>query len=163
MGSLLALYGSSSMQCSSILRWFSDIHFFLLGVLAPLLHNSWRVWEYLGTYGQNGSKPEIWPWGILIHALELKLRPFEVFPYVLYREAMHLQYFHVWCVLFRNMLKNGEWATCLHCMALLGVLCVGFRTFFFCLVCRLPCYIIIHGGVGSTWGHNLYTGRMDQN
>ena len=28
---------------------------------------------------------------ILIHALELKLRHFEVFPICLYREAMHLQ------------------------------------------------------------------------
>ena len=31
---------------------------------------------------QNGSKLEIWWKGILIHALELKLWPFELFPYV---------------------------------------------------------------------------------
>ena len=35
---------------------------------------------YMGT--QNGSKLEIRPERILIHALELKLRPFEVSPYV---------------------------------------------------------------------------------
>ena len=35
---------------------------------------------------QNGSKLEIWPERILIHALELKLRSLKVFPY----EAMHL-------------------------------------------------------------------------
>ena len=31
---------------------------------------------------QNGSKLEILTWGILIHALELKLWPFKVFTYV---------------------------------------------------------------------------------
>ena len=42
--------------------------------------NTWGRNFYMGT--QNGSKNEIWHEKILIHALELKLRPFEVSPYV---------------------------------------------------------------------------------
>ena len=42
--------------------------------------STWGDNFYMGT--QNGSKLEVWPWGILIHTLELKLRPFEVAPYV---------------------------------------------------------------------------------
>ena len=54
---------------------------------------------------QNGSKNEIWHEKILIHALELKLQPFKVYPYVcIYREAMCLQCFEAWCVLFRKSL-----------------------------------------------------------
>ena len=48
------------------------------------------MFETLGSYSwqtvhmstQNGSHLEIWWNRILIHALELKLRPFKVFPYV---------------------------------------------------------------------------------
>ena len=75
--------------------WFSDNFFFLLSVWSPyytlrrkkvrkIIHEGFgSTWGYnfhMGT--QNGSKLEIWPWGILIHVLELKLRPFKVFPYV---------------------------------------------------------------------------------
>ena len=42
--------------------------------------STWGDNFYMGT--QNGSKLEIWRRGILIHTLELKLRPFEVTPYV---------------------------------------------------------------------------------
>ena len=76
---------------------FWIIYFFLLSVHASLLHTNYTlsrkkqniiirggtgsIWGdnfYMGT--QNGSKLEILPWGILIHALELKLWPFKVFP-----------------------------------------------------------------------------------
>ena len=42
--------------------------------------STWGDNFYMGT--QNGSKLEIRPWGILIHTLKLKLRPFEVTTYV---------------------------------------------------------------------------------
>ena len=77
----------------------------------------WGVWEhfrtslilYMGT--QNGSKLEVWRWGLLIHASGLKLWHFEIFSHVCMRKpyvcnvfrpratwvgvAMH----HVWGVL----------------------------------------------------------------
>ena len=42
--------------------------------------STWGDNFYTGT--QNGLKNEIWYEKILIHALELKLRPFKVYPYV---------------------------------------------------------------------------------
>ena len=82
--------------------------------------------------------------GILIHTLELKLRPFEISS-CLYREAMCLQCFpptryvkngeYPWCALFRKFLKIGVQVVCLLCKALhciLGVLC-GFLDNFFLL------------------------------
>ena len=44
------------------------------------IESTWGDNFYTGT--QNGSKYKIWHEKILIHALELKLRPFEVTPYV---------------------------------------------------------------------------------
>ena len=44
------------------------------------LGSTWGDNFYMGT--QNGSKLEIWPWGILIHTLEWKLQHFQVSPYV---------------------------------------------------------------------------------
>ena len=42
--------------------------------------STWGENFYVGM--QNGSKLEIWLRGILTHTLEVKLRPFEIFPYV---------------------------------------------------------------------------------
>ena len=101
---------------------------------------------YMGT--QNGSKLEIWPWRILIHILELKLRPFEVSPYVCIGS-------HAFAMFSAHALREGRgyartvtwrplptfvkievWAACLHCM---GLLCIQLNYvvvygLFFCLV-----------------------------
>ena len=133
---------------------------------------------------QNGSKLEIWPWGSLIHVLELKLRPFKVFP-CLYREAMRLQ-----CFPPTNFVRGG--ASCAHkrddlyqlltklklrlpaCIVLFhyapsSIIWWFLDNFFFCLVFRSPCYtlskkkqnIIIRGGTGNAWGCNFYTGTQN--
>ena len=78
---------------NSTMWWFLDNFFYLV---CPLLErkkiscaknvgelgalNTWGDNLYTGT--QNGSKHEIWHEKFLIHALEFKLRPFEVSPYV---------------------------------------------------------------------------------
>ena len=56
---------------------------------------------------QNGSKLEIWPWGIMMHAHRSKVTAFEVIPYVYIWETMHLQYFPP-----RWYVRGG--ATCTH-------------------------------------------------
>ena len=53
--------------------------------------STWGDNFYMST--QNGSKYKIWWQIILIHALELKLWPFEVSPYVCIGKALHLQCF----------------------------------------------------------------------
>ena len=108
-------YASSSTTCMVVSK-----QFFLLS-LGSLLHtnytpsrkkkkkkkihggfrSTWGDNFFMGT--QNGSKLEIWPWGILIHTLELKLQPFEVIPW-LYREAIHLQ-----CFMRMRYVINGEY------------------------------------------------------
>ena len=79
---------------SSIIWWFLDNFFFCLVFRSPCytlsrkkkkiliigtLGSGWDRKFYMGA--QNGSNAEIWPSGILIHALESKLRPFE-FPHM---------------------------------------------------------------------------------
>ena len=81
---------------------------------------------------------EIWPLGILIHALELKLWPFEVFPYVYIGKPCICNFFSAhtlgdkWGIPVRHMyilhwqplpdlLKIGVQVACLHCMALLYI------------------------------------------
>ena len=83
------------------------------------LGSGWNWIFYMGT--QNGSNHELWSSDFFDSHLRIKITPLRVFPICLYREAMHLQWFHVWCALFRNMLIIGVWATCLHCMALLHI------------------------------------------
>ena len=111
--------------------------FFLLSVSVP--RNNLIRGPFGSTSGhtfymsmQNGSKLEVWPDRILIHALELKLWHFEVFPICLYREAMHLQCFtptryvsgrgHAHICTWRplpDLLKIAIEGACLHYRALL--------------------------------------------
>ena len=71
--------------------WLEEINYTLSRIInlicGPLGSTSGHIF-YMST--QNGSKLEVWPDRILIHALELKLWHF---PICLYREAMHLQWF----------------------------------------------------------------------
>ena len=118
LGCLVVLYGSTMLPAQLRAWWFPN-NFFCL-VWAPCytlithqvekkkkkkIHGGFRsTWGdnfFMGT--QNGSKLEIWPWGILIHTLELKLQPFEVIPW-LYREAIHLQ-----CFMRMRYVINGEY------------------------------------------------------
>ena len=98
-------------------------NFFLLSVFDSLLgsHNF-----YMGT--QNGSKTRNLKEGFLIHAFELKLLHFNVFP-CLYREAMHLQCFtptlYVMGVATRAY-KRDDFYTKLHygCLHYAALLCM---------------------------------------
>ena len=100
---------------------------------------------------QNGSKLEIWPWGILIHTLELKLRHFDVSPYACIGKPCICNVFrphatwgaglraHINVTTFTNFWQNWSLG-CL--LALYGsILCIQLDytvvsgQFFFCLVC----------------------------
>ena len=97
---------------------------------------------YMGT--QNRSKLEIWPDRFLIHTLQLKLRPFEVTPYVCIGSHVFAM-FSTWGagprahINVTTITHSGQnWCTgCV--LALYGStthpaqLCVGFRTIFFLL------------------------------
>ena len=70
------------------------------------LGSTWGDNFYMST--QNELELEIWPWGILIYTLELKLRHFEVSPICLYREALYLQRFLCACAVI-----NREYPLCM--------------------------------------------------
>ena len=91
---------------------------------------------------QNGSKLEILPERILIHAFESKLRPFEVFPYVCIGSHAFAMFSahalrekrgipaHTNVTTFTYFGQNWS-IDCLLCMALLSIqLCGGFGHFF---------------------------------
>ena len=133
-----------------------------------------------------GTQNGLWPWGILIHTLELKLQPFEVIPYIcigshafamfsahaLREEWGHIRV-HINVTTIPILVKIDVYIGCL--LALYGStmhppqLCGGFWTIFFLLSVWSPCYTlsrkknnkIIRGGTGSSWGHNFYMGTQN--
>ena len=103
---------------------------------------------------QNGSKPGIWPWGILIHTLELKIRHFEVSPYVCIGKPCICNVFrpcatwgvglcaHVYMTTFARFVQKWNMGIEPACtVRLYNAVCLYYvdfpDNFFFCLVCWL--------------------------
>ena len=81
------MHSTSTMWCFRIIGFFFCLEYRLAwkkSKLNNLIHGGFgSTWGHNFCTGmQNGSKLEIWPERILIYSLELKLQPFEVFPYV---------------------------------------------------------------------------------